>query len=520
MLHEIPRTMSTQHPDNARFAPWCKKEVLEGDDEVREAFYAYKELGCHEVMWDSEGKDVDTRVVRKFLSYYDDYFREHVIGRDLYLTYRIPNPRLDRTEKKIILETLENIVVSHDVATAFYGFETSPIFEVIHPMTTEAKELLCLSEYYRKVVAGVDKIKLCDMTVAEWLGILSPKNINVIPLVENALALTSVDFIVEPYLRSVKPEYLRVFIARSDPALNYGMLSSILQSKIALSKLATIESKTQKPIYPIIGVGSMPFRGHLSPKNVQGFLDEYKGIHTVTIQSALKYDYPLEETKTLIHTINNKLPYKEINTMENDEKTVLDLISKTTQSYQQVIEPLAPLINSVASIVPPRRARKLHVGLFGYSRMVGGVQLPRAIPFTCALYSLGLPPEFIGLRVISEFAEEEWRILNRHYLNMEADLKRVSPLTSLQCLSMLKEESKKVAARANTSRERLLNSLDMLQNDIKVTEENLGIKIGSKNLSQRKYENNVCNFLISYIEDDKDAQKHMVEAAMLRKCLG
>ena len=40
-------------------------EVIDGNAEVYEAFYAYETLGCQEVMWDSEGKDVDTRVVRK-----------------------------------------------------------------------------------------------------------------------------------------------------------------------------------------------------------------------------------------------------------------------------------------------------------------------------------------------------------------------------------------------------------------------------------------------------------------------
>ena len=61
----IPCTMSTQHPDNVNVPEWSQGEVIDGNAEVHEAFYVYETLGCQEVMWDSEGKDVDTRVIRK-----------------------------------------------------------------------------------------------------------------------------------------------------------------------------------------------------------------------------------------------------------------------------------------------------------------------------------------------------------------------------------------------------------------------------------------------------------------------
>ena len=55
-----------------------------------------------------------------------------------------------------------------------------------------------------------------------------------------------------------------------------------------------------------------------------------------------------------------------------------------------------------AKYVPKRRERKLHIGLFGYSRSLNGSILPRAIPFCCALYSIGLPPEIFGLKCLNE----------------------------------------------------------------------------------------------------------------------
>jgi len=64
----IPRCMSTQHPDNVQVPFFAEHSDLGGDDEIREAFYAYADLGCDEQMWDVEGKEVDAFVVKKLLS--------------------------------------------------------------------------------------------------------------------------------------------------------------------------------------------------------------------------------------------------------------------------------------------------------------------------------------------------------------------------------------------------------------------------------------------------------------------
>jgi len=254
---KIPRTMSTQHPDNACTPPWCKGKVIEGDAEVYEAYFAYSNLGCHEVMWDSEGKDVDTRVVRKLLTNYGDYFKENVLGSDVFLTYRIPNPRVEVAEKKIVVETLENIPISCDVASTFYKKEVIPIFEVILPFTTNSKELIWLFNYYRKAVVGVEDIDLGgSVKVRDWIGSFKPGSIELIPLIEDMESLLKIDEIVEPYIDVVRPSYLRVFIARSDPALNYSLVSAIVLSKLALSKLKSLEERKGVAIYPIIGVGS------------------------------------------------------------------------------------------------------------------------------------------------------------------------------------------------------------------------------------------------------------------------
>ncbi len=330
-------------------------------------------------MWDAEGKDVDTNVIRKLLSMYPDYFKERKVGEEIFLTYRIPNPQVEVAERKFITETLHSIPLSADVASIFYERASVPVFEVILPFTTSAKEMLWVRDYYRKAIAGAEEIVLSgSVKVSEWIGRVRPKSIEVIPLVEDMNNLLSIDRIIVEYLNKVKVSEMRVFLARSDPALNYGMISAILLSKVALSRLDFVEKKTGVKIHPIIGVGTMPFRGHLSPNNISGFLEEYKGLSTVTTQSAFRYDFPLASVREAVANLNSSLPSGTARMITEEQlMTIRRVVKKLTSSYQRRVEGLAPLINSIVQQIPKRRARKLHIGLFGYGRSVGGLVTPR-----------------------------------------------------------------------------------------------------------------------------------------------
>jgi phosphoenolpyruvate carboxylase len=519
----IPHTMSTQHPDNINVPKWSTDSVIDGNTEIFEAYFAYETLGCQEVMWDSEGKDVDTRVVRKLLNQYWEYFLDHRLGKDVFLTYRIPNPKIELVERKVVIETLQNIPVAYDVASTFYKREAAPIFEVILPFTTSGKELTLLFNYYKKAIVGDSDIALDRTTkVKDWVGDFKPTSIRVIPLVEDFNSLLAIDKITAPYIEAVKPKYLRVFIARSDPALNYGLFCAILLSKIALSKLYKLEKTTGVEMYPIIGVGSKPFRGHLAPDNIENFLQEYKGVATVTIQSALRYDYPLEEVKDCVKLLNERLPNGKPTEIEDNEEVLLRMVlQKCKQKYESIIEPLAPLVNSLASYVPPRRARKLHIGLFGYSRNVAGVNLPRAITFAAALYTIGLPPEFIGCGVLADLNEKERNLILKNYVNIQHDLNAIGGYLSWQNINLLMEMRQKVAERAGASDGKLKSAFTNIVNDLQTVEESLDVKLGPRTATQKRHENFTNNFLIAYLEhEDDEAKKALAEAAELRRCLG
>ena len=304
----VPRCMSTQHPDNATVPFFATSGVLAGEDEIREAFYAYSHLGCDEQMWDVEGKEIDTYVVKKLLSFYPEYFRDHVLGEDLRLTLRVPNPTVESTEAKILLETLESIPRSYDAARLFYGRDVAPIFEVILPMTTSAK---CIDRIYRYYVDHIierqhTRFRGDDVTIAEWIGEFSPSSIEVIPLFEDVPTMVRAADIVEEYLADKSLSDQRVFLARSDTAMNYGLVSAALANKIALYRLDELSARSGVRLHPIMGMGSAPFRGGLSPATAERVGREYPSAVTFSIQSAFKFDYPPDEVRAACELLKSR----------------------------------------------------------------------------------------------------------------------------------------------------------------------------------------------------------------------
>ncbi len=413
-----PRCMSTQHPDNVTTPFFARNSVLAGEDEIQEAYYAFSHLGIEEQMWDCEGKEVDNFVVEKLLTRYERFFRMRKLGRELRLTLRVPNPEIERTEAKILLETLESIPRNFDIARAFYGEDVVPIFEVILPMTSSAQALNRIYYYYKNFVSGKAEKRFFngDIKIKEWIGDFKPEEISVIPLIEDKHSMLRSHEILEDYLKDKRIEQQRVFLARSDPAMNYGSLSAVLLNKIALQRIWRLAEKLSVELLPIIGVGSAPFRGNFKPTNVYNCLWEYPSVQTYTVQSAFKYDYPEEVVRKAIEEIRSRR--RGAPRFVSEEKCG-EMVEKVSAEYGRLIRLLSPLINLIARHVPARRRRKLHIGLFGYARRAGDVALPRAIPFCCTLYSVGLPPELLGLNALGE---RELELVEDMYVNFREDL--------------------------------------------------------------------------------------------------
>src|SRR3989338_1284832 len=113
---KIPRTLSTQHPDNVSAPSFSSSDVIEGETEVDEAYYSYSKYGCDEQLWDCEGKEVDNYVIKKLFTKYPEYFNKNRLGKDKFLLLRVPNPTFEKAEAKLLLEILESIPRSFDIS--------------------------------------------------------------------------------------------------------------------------------------------------------------------------------------------------------------------------------------------------------------------------------------------------------------------------------------------------------------------------------------------------------------------
>ena len=486
-LVKIPKCMSTQHPDNVNSPFFAENAELGGEDEIQEAYYAFSYLGCDEQMWDCEGKEVDNYVVKKLLTKYESFFRQKKLGKDLFITLRVPNPTVEKSEAKILLETLESIPRSFDAAKLFYEDDTPPIFEVILPMTTSSQCIDRVYRYYCDFVVGKQNksFKQGDITIADWIGEFKPERINVIPLLEDLEHMLNAHDMTREYLRDKDVEYQRVFLARSDPAMNYGLISAVLLNKIALQRLHRLSIDIGVEIYPIVGMGSAPFRGNLKPSTVERVVEEYPSTHTFTIQSAFKYDNPPGEIIEAIRKLqerNTGLP------QDVDEEKCLEIIKKYSKEYKRQVAALAPVINEIAGHIPSRRKRKLHIGLFGYSRDIEGINLPRAITFTAALYSIGLPPEILALNALNK---DELKFVSEVYVHFEDDLrdslKYFNPDTSF-----------------------LPKGLEAIVKDL------------SADIETDVEHKEITNYIITSVKENKakDLEEYVLRAASLRKFLG
>src|SRR5438132_10582481 len=96
-------------------------------------------------------------------------------------------------------------------------------------------------------------------------------------------------------------------------------------------------------------------------------------------------------------------------------------------------------------IPPPPRST-----LFPYTTLFRSVHLPRAIGFCAALYSLGLPPELLGL---ADVTNEELRIILKNAPNLDRKSTRLnSSHTVISYAVFCLKKKKKKQNNRNTCR--------------------------------------------------------------------
>jgi phosphoenolpyruvate carboxylase len=502
MKRKIPATMISQHPDHASKPYWLKEEFIGTHNETKECFLSFSELGSSEYKWDWEGKLVDESVVERLLMEHFDYFQKNPLGKEKFLTFRLPNPNIE-TEYRLG-RAFMGLLSAAGLAKGV-GLHSPPLFEVILPMTESAEDMIAIQEAFCEIAS------LKHYLNSSKNGSL--KYIEMIPLFEQVDTIIQSNTILEKYINIHKkkfgrdPEYLRPYIARSDPALNSGLVPTVLAVKIALSRYKKFELTSGIKLYPIIGSASLPFRGGLTPETVDDFVNEYSGVRTALLQSAFRYDFNKDKVIGAIQQLESQLPKGQaVEISDKQEGKLREVITPFEKFYQQTIEEIAPIINKIASMLPKRRERVQHIGLFGYSRGVGKVKLPRAIGFTGALYSLGVPPELIGtgrgLKRVKDLGLIEY--LEKYYLNLRQDLIRSGYFLNKDNLSKLSE----------------LNPIwNEVVKDVKYIEEFLGMELGPQTPEQMEHKK-LTDKIYKMLATARDLNRELSRAAVLRKSLG
>lgn len=504
-----PSTMATQHPDNASVPWWSSNAYVTSQEEIDEMITLFKELSIDEYMWDWEGKFVDEGVAEKIYSRAAELLSARPLGEDLHLTYRIP--AFEGASMHRMARAFMNMLSFWDIAREI-GVKNPPVTEMFLPLTTSAEQPLKVrsafkevAQYHRNVFhsGAADDLLLSRFRVT--------------PLMEDVPNLLAIENIVEPYFDSLLEEKAidpslgqRVFLARSDPAMNAGLIPAVLAVKVALSTLAQLSKKKGFPVHPIIGTGSLPFRGSANPRYTETFLTQYAGVRTYSIQSAFRYDFSKDVVEQALKVIKEKAPVLQPQILSDEEKKHIMLLCELFSApYRATVESIAPIINQAAAFIPPRRERRQHIGLFGYSRGIGSVRLPRAIGFTAGLYSIGIPPEFLATGRALTLAKDQGMLetLLRFYPTLVADMRQAGKYLNRENVEML---AKREAVWA-----------DVLS-DVNHVQSILGIELGPQKPQHTIHRNLTSNILHRLEANDAAGliTRDIVEAAAIRRSLG
>ncbi len=397
--YPVPLAMATQHPDSASRGFDAKDEIEEA---LRDLLPPQRGgLGLDEKMIDYEGKLTPYHQVQWVV---EELLRHGLVpGEDFLVTPRIPSERLEEPERQVMV--LWGILVANKKAIEKTGHEA--VRYIINPMSSTGYEIYVIQRRIIKM----------QRLAEEELGLKSGQ-IEVIPLVEDFESLLHVDKILEgmknALLNHLGIHYTsyRVLLGKSDTALAYGHLTSSLALVYALSRLHIWEEANNTRVYPILGVGALPFRGHLSPDAVGAFRAQYRGYRTVTIQSGLRYDHPPEDVKYVVASLKEGLHAEPRRLDPEEEKLIIAAAKLLTREYLTAIARLIDAVNFVAMFVPSRRARVSHnrysrslessLAFTGDKELLASLKLrnarlPRAIKFSASLYTMGIPPALIGL---------------------------------------------------------------------------------------------------------------------------
>lgn len=504
LWEKIPSSMMTQHPDAAsRYIP-IQEEV---DEAILGLSASPKGLGIEEIMIDFEGKltpyHQTGQIVLGLLS------KGIIPGKEVYVTPRVPSASKETVFRQLM--ALMSVVEANVRASEWS--KTQAVKEIIIPMCENEVEIV----EARKRISDVIQLGHREFGIENDPNLLQP-----IPLVEEVPELLNIDSMLSQYVERCRDlglltERIRLMVGRSDPALSYGMVPAVLAAKVAIAKAFEIGARYGIEIAPILGAGSLPFRGHISLESIESVLATYPGVRTITIQSAMRYDHGFDKTRRLAALLKERLTEKSVLYFTKEElKVIYEIVAIFTKHYLFTFSKIIDLICKISDIVPQQRDRLTRYGALGYARDIArpeklaafladdrlcqelqelhhhlGLPLPRAISYVAAMYSIGVPPEFVGTgrgltEVREKYGETGIKRLIEYYPSIKSDMKFAGRFLGLS------------VAKNYLPAEALIE----IKSDVEAVGEILGITLGPQNPDDE--------FYFTLLETAKPILRHLI----------
>ncbi len=464
-MRRYPTSMATQHPDNSQ-------KYISIQNEPEEAFHILEKqenggLGIEEIMIDFEGKltpyHQTSQIALGLIS------KGIIPGKDIKITPRIPNAIKEPVFRQLmsIMSLVETNILAYKKSSI------QAITETVVPMIESGAELILLQERINSVIELGNKNYDIQFPL---------DSIKIIPLIETVPALINADKIISEYHqkqsdKGIVNDNYRVMLARSDSAMSYGMVPSVLAIRIALSKMNIWGNDNKVEIAPILGCGSLPFRGHFAKKNLNNIYKNYAGIKTFTIQSGLRYDHGENETKKVVKSLQENIDKNKVRIFSDKEvEDMQNYIGVFTKHYLKLFVQLIGTVEFISKYIPKNRDRLAGVKTdLQYSRESIDISevaslvndkvlkdeilaintdiksaIPRAISFTASLYTLGMPPEFIGVgkglnEILKKYGQVGIDKMLEFYPMLKPDLEFASKFVNTKVAKGIVEESARLS---------------------------------------------------------------------------
>ncbi|HII71523.1 TPA: phosphoenolpyruvate carboxylase [Candidatus Woesearchaeota archaeon] len=470
----VPSTVAEPFPDNVSKPFWAFKEKRCLADEFFDAYVSFKELQCEEYFWEWKSRKIDETLMKNLTNSYRAFFSENPIGSGRFLTFMVNNDNLKDLGKLYM-----SIILSNEFAKDS-GFPNPPLFEVVHNATTSDSLLHFINLYNESVSIACDKFRKD----------VGPKNISIIPTHDFSKESSDWFKTLHSYITDyqqmfrARVERFRPLIPRSSIADKAGFVGAVLATKRALSNYHAFSKILGVDTYPIIQASVLPFRGGLAPGTVKDFALNYPGLRSVTLSSAFRYDFPVENVIGAVRLLNkglSRIPKKIFAKEEGLRiKRIEDVFAK---HYAETVKnmPAFTRINDAMDVHPQIRK-------------------------TFALYSLGVPPEFIGTghALLEMIKEKMVKDLENIYPTIKQDLITAGRLLNKENLNMLSKTGP------------FWNSL---LKDVSLVEDYVGGSLGPKESEDFVHRNHTSN-VFHKMSAGKDFNDDLKAAATARHCLG